>query len=97
MPNTICGNDTICSNDLLVGYTPLSVITLDLSTLGLPEGTHVIQFKLSDDGATKRDSALSNGVSYVVSSWEYPVEDGDNLIITQANTIIDDGDKLIIE
>lgn len=31
------------------------------------------------------------------SGWEYPVEDGDNLIITQAHTITVDGDYLIIE
>ena len=42
----------------------ISRITLDLSTIGLSEGTHSIQMKLSDDGVTKADSALSNAVSY---------------------------------
>lgn len=40
-------------------------ITLDLSTIGLPIGTHSIRIKLSDDGVTKADSALSNAVTYV--------------------------------
>lgn len=44
-----------------------SHITLDLSTIGLPEGTHSIQMKLSDGGVTKRDSELSNAVQYTVA------------------------------
>lgn len=44
------------------GPPPIN-ITLDLSTIGLPEGTHSIQMKLS--GGDKRDSALSNAVTYV--------------------------------
>lgn len=69
--------------------------TFDLTKIGLSIGTHSIQMKLS--GGDKRDSALSNAVTYTVRSWEYPVEDGDNLIITQAHTITEDGDYLIIE
>lgn len=42
-----------------------SNITLDLSTIGLPAGSHLIQIKLSDDGVTKADSELSNSVTYV--------------------------------
>lgn len=40
-------------------------ITLDLSTIGLPAGTHSIQIKLSDDSVTKVDSELSNAVTYI--------------------------------
>lgn len=46
---------------------PQTDITLDLSTIGLSEGTHSIQMKLSDGGVTKRDSALSNAVEYTVA------------------------------
>lgn len=44
---------------------PQTNITLDLSTIGLPAGSHLIQIKLSDDGVTKADSELSNSVTYV--------------------------------
>ena len=115
-------------------------ITLDLSTIGLPAGSHLIQIKLSDDGVTKADSELSNGVTYVEPEplpqldtptnltadgtniefdevenaeeyeifadgvsigthtpvvWEYPEEDGDNLIIRQAYNVTTDGDDII--
>lgn len=46
---------------------PQTTITLDLSTIGLSAGTHIIQMSLSDDGVTKIDSNLSNSVTYVVS------------------------------
>lgn len=39
--------------------------TFDLTKIGLPEGTHSIQMKLS--GGNKRDSALSNAVEYTVA------------------------------
>lgn len=42
MSETICGNNTICSNDLIVGAPPSGTITLDLSQIGLLEGIHAI-------------------------------------------------------
>lgn len=81
--------DTLSANvDLYAKFTALPTnITLDLSTLGLPEGTHVIQFKLSDDGATKRDSELSNGVTYTVGPSPLPQLDAPANITAQGTTI----------
>lgn len=57
------GAEISADTDLYAKFTR-SHITLDLSTIGLSEGTHSIQMKLSDDEVTKADSALSNAVSY---------------------------------
>lgn len=94
----VAGAEISADTDLYAKFTALpSNITLDLSTLDLPEGSHSIQMKLSDDGVTKRDSELSNAVTYTVSAWEYPVQDGDTLTITQANAITQSGDTLVME
>lgn len=57
--------DTLSANVDLYAKFIRSHITLDLSTIGLPAGSHTIQMKLSDDGVTKADSELSNSVTYV--------------------------------
>lgn len=59
----VAGAEISADTDLYAKFTRTH-ITLDLSTIGLPEGTHSIQMKLS--GGNKRDSALSNAVSYTV-------------------------------
>lgn len=56
-------------------------ITLDLSTIGLAIGTHSIQMTLSDNEVTKRDSELSNAVTY--NEYDYEV-DGNTLILNTA-------------
>ena len=57
--------DTLIANVDLYAKFIRSHITLDLSTISLPAGSHTIQMKLSDDGVTKADSELSNSVTYV--------------------------------
>lgn len=62
----VAGAEISADTNLYAKFTR-SHITLDLSTIGLPEGTHSVQMKLSDGGVTKRDSELSNAVSYTVA------------------------------
>lgn len=47
--------------------TVIENITLDLSTIGLPAGTHSIQMSLSDNCVTYGDSELSEPVQYTVA------------------------------
>ena len=64
MSNTICGNNTICSDALIVGNTQ-SQVSVDLTTLpgwaSLSAGTHNITIVAKADGY--RDSKPSAAVS----------------------------------
>lgn len=92
----VAGAEISADTDLYAKFTA-STITLDLSTIGLHDGAHSIQLRLSDEGLTKVDSDLSEAVTYEISSWEYPVQDGDTLLITQAYLAEQTGDTLYIE
>lgn len=79
----VAGAAISADTDLYAKFTR-SHITLDLSIIGLSEGIHSIQVKLSDDDLTKWDSELSNTVQYTVEpepqgeTWvinETPIED----------------------
>lgn len=62
------GGDELTSNVDLYAKFVRSVITLELSTIGLPVGEHSIQMRLSDDYITKWDSDFSNAVTYITGN-----------------------------
>lgn len=69
MSNTICDNNTICSNDLLVGYAQ-SQVSVDVASLpgwaSLSTGSHNITIVAKADGY--RDSEPSAAVSVTKTS-----------------------------
>ena len=98
MSNTICGNNTICSNTLFVGNNP-SQVSVNVASLpgwsSLSIGSHNITIVAKADGY--RDSEPSAAVSVEKITWENPTQDGYILTITQVYTSIQSGSDLSIE
>lgn len=53
--------------------------------------------QLSDDNVTKMDSNLSNSVSYTVTAWDPPVQEGDILSVAQIYDATQVGDILYVD
>ena len=98
MSNAICGNNTICSNVLLVGNES-SQVSVNVASLpgwaSLSTGSHNITIVARADGY--RDSEPSAAVSVEKITWENPIQDDDILTITQVYASIQSGSVLSIE
>ena len=98
MSNAICGNNTICSNTLLVGNES-SQVSVNVASLpgwsSLSIGSHNITIVARADGY--RDSEPSAAVSVEKITWENPIQVDDILTITQVYASIQSGSDLSIE
>ena len=107
MSNTICDNNTICSNDLLVGYAQ-SQVSVDVASLpgwaSLSTGSHNITIVAKADGY--RDSEPSAAVSVTkqggggtvempnISNWTATKISGDFAGTLTLYTTNNDGNKI---